>query len=700
MAVLNDLTVSSQNSLFSYLINSYFFVEHNKDSSPEKFNSFPTRKKTAKPVIRSVSDASAKKTKNPSILNLFGATTKKDVGGVAAENQENQLKKVQRSKSDVGTATQAKERTVVRKRNNSENEEPLSISKKKPAPLSPIIENPPRDQYFTPQNTNKYGLVTVPRASQSPVGNIGFTSQEDLDLVPSKVSVDSPPPQVQPAVSNAKVSADDMHSSQLPAEKLPLTKGVTVDGIVKRLSMERFSPLPHMNGPAFSYTRPNDNKIIYAQVVCDGEGKPKQTVHSSFATTKNPQHNNNSDHGSHSSQPYRVRDAGGTDTVDSPVAYKKYNGTSHSNNNILYRNVEKHERSHSPVQHLPAFRRSAEPYHPRAGTNYKINRRPNSDEDEGLGFDAKREFDEPPIVPIIRDVVSPVRIQLNASNRGTADGIEERRHEPYPEFNELSNRRKQLESRIFSRRIGSAEHIPNKFRTTVDDRDRYSPPELDSRQIRSRSSELLRSPDREIQKIYPTFEKRLLLNKYSPDRSHLDMTSPSRETSQTKVVEETKYYYDGSDGYREKYKRETVIGSDGVPHTREHHSRNRLESPSPVKASREIDLGYIEDNRGEYGSYDYHPHIEPDSSYFQDKYRQEFEPKSLDSQFSDINRSSPETREIYQQHQYRDGIEQHHSDHFGTLKREKKQQRSFDKGDSGIENDYRKDSFNEDIGTK
>lgn len=609
-----------------------------------QFNSLPTRKKAAKPVSRSVSDASAKKSKRPSIFNIF--TKKGDQSSDQTDSKENQWKKVTRSKSDVGESKEAI-RKAIRKRNNSENED-VVISKKKP--LSPIIENPPRETYFSspikPGRTNRNGTTV-----NLPSGNIGYTSQEDLDLVPSKPIADSIKDTISSIVNHSK-SLEDMHSSQQPIQKPPLTKGVTVDGIVKRLSMERYSPLPHLHGPAFSYTRPND-QIIYAQVVCDSDGRSKQTIHSSY---------NSKDRDLIASQ--------SADTVDS-VGLKKHESSSHPN--ILFKNIERHERSMSPVRHLDRGRKLNGDYFDK-----KLNgtAKTNSDEDEGLGFETRRDYDEPPIVPVIRDVVSPVRIQLDASYRGRADGTEERKTDYFPEISDLSNRRKMLESRIFNRQR-SAEILDTKDRSDSHEKEMNGHSnESYQRRAQSQPREL-RSPERE----YSKYQRSNEMNAYSPERSRINVHSPSRETSNSKTVRETRYYHDGHDGYRDQYRKETTVGVDGIPHTREYHTRRKLNSP------REIDLGYIEDNR----EYLHSEHLEPNTSYFQEKYRQEFEPKSLDSQFSEVNRSSPEQN--YRQAQQT----ANRSDKFQSLKREKKQQRSFDKGDSGIENDYRKDSFNDGV---
>lgn len=646
----------------------------------------PNRKKSSKPVERSISDASAKKSKKPSILNIFNK--KVDTSSDLTDSTKNPSKRVTRSKSDV-----SERYNIARKRNNSENEDITNsiIKKKQTAPLSPIIEKPPRGKYIFSDRLNNRNIsstsVTEPSTGSHIVsGNIGFTNQKDLDLVPSKPIADSLKETLTSIVNTNNKSSEDLHSSQQPQEKPPLTKGVTVDSMVKRLSMDRFSPPPHLHGSAFSYTRPNDNKIIYAQVVCDNDGKTKQTVHSSFVNASAAE-----DYKKPQSSHLQRTDRNGFDTVDSSSSYlgnKKTDfTTSHStsinsnNNHILYKNIEKHERSISPVQHLlnsdGAKIKKNELYIPRS-KNFHSNGRTNSDEDEGLGFDTKRDYEESPIVPVIRDVLSPVRVQLDSSYRGRADGTDEKLHnpEPFPEFNELSERRKLLESRICSRKIGSTDQISHRDRLNRS-------PIYKRRELRSLSRELLSSPERDLKKSYPKFASRDLLNSYSPDRSDLDLTS-SGNIKNSKYIHKTKYYHDGHDGYREEFKRETSIGADGIPHVKEYRSKKRLDSPP--SRPREIDLGYIEDNYR-------HQHLEPDTSYFQEKYRQEFEPKSLDSQLSYLNRSSPEPRISHEFERYKYSPDKiiYKNDNFNLLKREKKQQRSFDKGDSGIENDYRND---------
>ncbi|XP_067006458.2 serine/arginine repetitive matrix protein 2 [Anabrus simplex] len=93
--------------------------------------------------------------------------------------------------------------------------------------------------------------------------------------------------------------ADEMlHSSQIPASRPALTKGRTVDAMVKRLSEDRTPRRPprgvspsallspgdgrqHNNNLPFSYTEPTQ-QVIYAEVVVSGGG-PKQTVHTAVS---------------------------------------------------------------------------------------------------------------------------------------------------------------------------------------------------------------------------------------------------------------------------------------------------------------------------------------------------------------------------------------------------------------------------------
>ncbi|KAK5647216.1 hypothetical protein RI129_002108 [Pyrocoelia pectoralis] len=136
------------------------------------------------------------------------------------------------------------------------------------------------------------------------------------------------------SLQNKKGQSPTMiHSSQKPVDKLPLTRGFTVDTMIKRLNNDKTTPSPpktnimvtpsvgvqHNNNQPFSYTRgqsPERNyrspegsrspdpgsPIIYAHVVCDKSGlnnsSPiKQTVHTAYSNGKKHLPHSDSDEG-------------------------------------------------------------------------------------------------------------------------------------------------------------------------------------------------------------------------------------------------------------------------------------------------------------------------------------------------------------------------------------------------------------------
>lgn len=172
-----------------------------------------------------------------------------------------------------------------------------------------------------------------------------------------------------------------IHSSQMPAEKLPLTKGRMVNNMVKRLSYESTSPPPlktqvmitphisvqHNNNQPFSYTRglspekymSNESSptpgspIIYAQVVCGANGNTssKQTVHTAYNTSKKHSQSD-SDEGLGGEEHLGFKSVthfqNGIDEVDkfdeeSPIT-PKFRNQSHHNG---YSSYERKERSHT-----------------------------------------------------------------------------------------------------------------------------------------------------------------------------------------------------------------------------------------------------------------------------------------------------------------------------------------------------------------
>lgn len=256
------------------------------------FGSLPHRKQFyRRPVQRSKSDASStnKKPKRSSILNIFSSTPTATSNNHTNSNSNNKTnKKVVRSKSDVSSqSSNTDRRDKYRKKihlnsnlfhNNltsSDSDNAPSFLTHKKVPLSPITEvNTP---LFSETNNNRSDYFDNPK----------LTNDE----------------------RRHSKSMETMHSSQLPVDKLPLTRGMAVDKMVKRLSTERLSPPPAqiLQAGAFSYTNPvvkslspplqgASTDVVYAQVVCnetinaDGSKtiQSKETVHDTYRQSASP----------------------------------------------------------------------------------------------------------------------------------------------------------------------------------------------------------------------------------------------------------------------------------------------------------------------------------------------------------------------------------------------------------------------------
>lgn len=602
---------------------------------------------------RSVSDASHKKPKRPSIFNIFSKRSDPNLSNntnnshtnnsgsnnnnnnnysnnnaigdpssgkgndiiTQSVNKKRNSRPVGRSKSDVGYTSSGspianKSDKIIninidRKRiNTAENDEPLTKSKKK-AQLSPIIENPPQEKFFgfSPAEQHQVRALKSEEKTQhrgnSNKNNFRRYANDDSDLMSATL-----PRQSKSFSPNYSKSLESLHSSQLPQEKLPLTKGLKVDGMVKRLSMERFSPPPQMSSPAFSYTRPNE-PIVYAQVVRDGNGDdktaPKQTIHSNVNSMirKSPVNAINKD-GVRSS-PFSTAEKYGTDTVDYQNSQNRHKSPSQERQYGIYE-----KDSSSPV-------RLQSP--PRA---IKINYSPNrnySDEDEGLGYETRRNYAEEDLIPTRDTRQSSCEPPIIPKFRPGREHLIE-----------LGNRRRMLESKINSR-----------------------------------------TTPREI--IHP-----VAYNKVSPGRQPLPAndepypadipSSPSRKhwPKQQKFYPETNVEDDFCDSPRFKHERNRIKRQ-----VFEENQRNKKLSSSP---NRVIDLGYIDQYRDNYNG-DYKP--------------------------------SNKFIETTPQRNYVDGVDRFENrNQFSTLEREKHKYRSFDKGDSGIENDFKRDkeSNKDDIATR
>ncbi|KAG5888837.1 hypothetical protein JTB14_025232 [Gonioctena quinquepunctata] len=459
-------------------------------------------------------------------------------------------------------------------------------------------------------------------------------------------------PRVKAAIKNLEKPRDSpkmIHSSQKPVDKLPLTRGRTVDSMVKRLSSDSCSPPPHKtnvlitphasvqhnNNQPFSYTRgispdkymPNESPpnipspIIYAQVVCgtNANGPAKQTVHTAYTNGKKHPHSDSDEGlGGEENPGFIGMEKSVTRFGDDRV------------NNAFFDEVDKFEEE-SPI--TPKFR------NPSYSNGYSSYERKVHDFSrvEHTGY-------------------------IDSSSRGRGDGMDSKRRESLTEPHEngfssttmlngrsdLTARRDQLESRI-NRRLND-----NSLRT---------------------SPEYIKNPT-------PT---NLYITETTSRNYHKGRTSSPV-------------------GYRDKYISETRTDKHGKSHTKESRSREYFVEPKD-----RLEYESREKSNGHY-------HNGFDS-----------EPKSFDSQMSDY-RSSPENRKFEASHRYhvKDNKQttlkdrslhkstpdihlRSYQDSNNSLRREKVESRTSsskyasdryidenerkDKfGDSGIENDFRRDS--------
>lgn len=421
---------------------------------------------------------------------------------------------------------------------------------KKKSQLSPISENPPGEKYFgftpderKPLRSSKSEEKSAPLARSS--------ARNDLDSMLDQENR-RPQQQMSQPIPNHSRSLDSLHSSQLPQEKLPLTKGERVDGMVKRLSMERFSPPPHFNSPAFSYTRPSTtDPIVYAQVLRDENGEKTK---SRTVSPMNPYRTANLNVQREKS-PYR--DIFGSDTVDFKSQAHRDISPSHQTISSKFRS-EKLKENQSNVNSSPNYlqnnRRLPDLLH-----------RNNSDEDEGLGFEEKKysfrdehlaptkDFSrqsscEPPIIPNLRP--------------------------SYGSMEHLANRRKLLESKIHERSFGRE---PNNNITNNNQKIATShriPIELEE------DVELID----EIEKKRNRFKERA---PERPDRQKPVSTPRKQWTKQPKYYPETNLddeFLGDQDSLRREQERQR----------HKYYLEKEMRMASPPTKDRVIDLGYID----------------------------------------------------------------------------------------------------------
>lgn len=532
----------------------------------------PNRKNKRRPVRRSISDASPKKSKRSSIFNIFNTSstsTNPSVNSKISTNDRHAInKKVERSKSDVSSkssqgARRDKSRGGIHLNSNafhnnltnssdsSDNNNSFSTSTpKKKVPLSPITEvnSPPPD---VNSRTDYFGeFVDKPKL----INEKGFASSENLDLIPTSDKMSS----------KYSKSAETMHSSQMPAERPALTKGVAVNKMVKRLSIENISPPPQViQAGGFSYTHPQlspvtptaysptklksltppltksdqpSSDIVYAQVVCnelknvDGSKTitDKETVHKTVKKDR---------------------------PLGSPPPY----------------NTPSHFLDKQPIDSVDNFVKTASS--PEKGSKYqyrnsiKIVPEFNRDDTDYGTFVTD---DEPIIKPNIRNHLPRYPSNSNVNHHHFDNPDFEHHHFDNTDFEHhhdmrdtefnglnmtLSNRRAILEQRIKSRISGLHSHNND----------------TNSRFVQNHIQRTSSSP--------PTTAKRLhkyganeIIDRYSPERNHRDFVhspSPAYKGNQSKnyadsTLRKKSYYYSKHNDNKHNEKGDSGIEVDNV----------------------------------------------------------------------------------------------------------------------------------------
>lgn len=340
------------------------------------------------PLGRTNSDVSSKRRKErTSLSTLFrrAQRTKSPDSPVVVTTKPAAI--VKRSKSDVTdlkSNTNLNSTKPIRKRSGSETEEFLKSLRNKKTQLSPIIESSPREDYFKKvspldllqkeKDSEKDSIKTEDQFSLeskkvNPIekpprvksvdkqeirperGKKGKSSEKELsppisetpkrtteikktkltdevDFVKTNETHVEVKDRIKDSIrkleENVYGESEMKHSSQQPPEKPPLTRGHTVDHIVRILKEDQHSPPPktHLISPSnatninqpFSYTKPSTspdpnlfvrttspdripspvNKmthkgVVYAQVIRDYDIQPqfpKQTMHKAFSPTR------------------------------------------------------------------------------------------------------------------------------------------------------------------------------------------------------------------------------------------------------------------------------------------------------------------------------------------------------------------------------------------------------------------------------
>ncbi|XP_053617860.1 uncharacterized protein blo [Plodia interpunctella] len=387
-----------------------------------------------------------------------------------------------------------KQKLSKRDTNKSEEQNSCSESKK----VNPI-EKPPR--YKTPEKQepkpptrSKRGKSLDKEKEQSPsiketpkrktevkktllVDEIDSIKAKDINPVELKDRIKE---SIRKIEENVYGSKEMIHSSQQPPDKPPLTRGHTVDHIIRILKEDQSSPPPksHLISPTngtnvnqpFSYIKPSvspdpnlfvrstspdrppspvnkmmDKGVVYAQVVRDNgdsgnQKNGKQTIHKTYSPSRDKLGNfSDEDEG----LGYEERYKNSLNRFDYSPTFK--------NDNQNYNSIEGYNITDSPIR--PRYR------------EYKLK-----------SFD---DFEPEPTYANEYPSHKDKSHDFIDSYRGRGDGMDtkkkyyETENKVDLDFNELSHRRKLLESRINARRIDLSERIDRSDRIIKSEEPRY-----------------------------------------------------------------------------------------------------------------------------------------------------------------------------------------------------------------------------------
>ncbi|XP_013194437.1 uncharacterized protein LOC106138012 [Amyelois transitella] len=373
-----------------------------------------------------------------------------------------------------------KQKLTKKESNKSEDQNSSSESKK----VNPI-EKPPR--YKTPDKQEpkppvrtKRGKSLEKEKEKSPsltdtpkrktevkktllVDEIDSIKAKDINPVELKDRIKE---SIRKIEENVYGSKEMIHSSQQPPDKPPLTRGHTVDHIVRILKEDQFSPPPksHLISPTngtnvnqpFSYIKPSvspdpnlfirstspehppspvnkmmDKGVVYAQVVKDnGEvgnnGIGKQTIHKTYSPSRD-----------------------------------KYGNFSDEDEGFGYE--ERHKNSINRFDHSPTFKNETQNYNSIEG--YNITDSPIRPRYREYKLKSFEDYEPEPTYANEYPSHKDKSRDFIDSYRGRGDGMDTKKKNYESDnkidldFNELSHRRKLLESRINARRIDLSERI-------------------------------------------------------------------------------------------------------------------------------------------------------------------------------------------------------------------------------------------------